>query len=142
MLVKIAYFILHEESHLLDYTGPIPEDVEKKLQKLVDRGFETLDSAIRVWRKIYGAKLSEEKSMWINPTVIKKVTYRDYTKSDNSNMDIKDKLRYGYESTHVGKIAILELTKDREIVIKVNSEDDIPKLLEQLGLKVRAVNLD
>lgn len=85
--------------------------------------------------------ISEEKTMWINPTVIQKVTYTDYTLRATIPTNIPScAVRNELESL-IGKVAILELTKNRVIAIKVNSEDDIPELLEQLGLKVRAVKL-
>jgi len=85
--------------------------------------------------------ISEEKTMWINPTVIQKVTYADYTQRATRITNVPSCAVRNELESMIGKVAILELTKNRVIAIKVNSEDDIPELLEQLGLKVRAVKL-
>lgn len=92
--------------------------------------------------RIVADAISKEKTMWINPTVIQKVTYVDYTQRATIPTNVPSRAVRNELESMIGKVAILELTKNRVIAIKVNSEDDIPELLEQLGLKVRAVKLN
>lgn len=81
-------------------------------------------------------KITEWKDveMWINPTIIQEVYY----------IGTLDRFFNGYDATDLKSrlpLAKLCLTKDRAIAIPINSEDDIPRLLQELGLKVRAVTI-
>ena len=129
MLVKITY-------HDLIYNAHLDETIDEETYRncLIKHKCDV--------PRVHGDVISEEKTMWISPTVIQKVTYVDYTQkatipTNNPSRAVRNELE-----SMIGKVAVLELTKNRVIAIKVNSEDDIPKLLEQLGLKVRAVKLD
>ena len=129
MLVKITYHDLIRDTYLVDY-----------FDKEVYYNCLNKHKCNDVY--IHGDVISKEKTMWINPTVIQKVTYVDYTQKATIPANVPIRAVRNELESMIGKVAVLELTKDRVIAIKVNSEDDIPKLLEQLGLKVRAVKLD
>ncbi len=129
MLVKITYHNLIRNAYLVDYFD------EEAYHNCLNK--HKCDDVY-----IHGDVISKEKTMWINPTVIQKVTYVDYTQKATIPTNVPSRAARNELESMIGKVAVLELTKDRVIAIKVNSEDDIPKLLEQLGLKVRAVKLD
>ena len=129
MLVKITYHDLIYDTYLVDWIDE--ETYHNCLSK------HKCDDVY-----IHGDVISEEKTMWINPTVIQNVTYVDYTQKATDPAEYPTTAVRNELESMIGKVAVLELTKNRVIAIKVNSEDDIPKLLEQLGLKVRAVKLD
>ena len=109
-----------------------PRQINKLLPEI--KKFVAKDALVFSW--IYGLNISELKKFFPTQPIIRGV----FTPVVVSG--------HGVFSYYLGAVNSVEIKNFVESllerlgkIIKVNSEDDIPELLEQLGLKVRAVKL-